>query len=155
MGCQTTSDEKTITDAKVVNRRRVLYLLGWGFIGVFLTSVVGSAIRFFFPRIIYEPPTKYKVGYPLEYTLGVSERFKKKFRVWIVRETDRIYVVQANVPIWVVHLTGWHPKENSSVRATEVDLLLTGSILRGLLQDHWKDLKLRCLKMGRLWLMRV
>ncbi|MCP4254450.1 MAG: hypothetical protein GY775_13795, partial [Candidatus Scalindua sp.] len=71
MGCQTTSDKKTITGDKVVNRRRVLYLLGWGFIGVFLTSVVGSAIRFFFPRIIYEPPTKYKVGSPLEYTLGV------------------------------------------------------------------------------------
>jgi len=95
MDCQTTSDETTITDAKVVNRRRVLYLLGWGFIGVFLAAVVGSSIRFFFPRIIYEPPTKYKVGYPLEYTLGVSERFKKQFRVWIVREYDRIYVVQA------------------------------------------------------------
>ncbi|MCR4289504.1 MAG: hypothetical protein NUV86_04505, partial [Candidatus Scalindua sp.] len=72
MDCQTTQDEKAITDAKVVNRRRALYLLGWGFIGVFLTSVVGSAIRFFFPRIIYEPPTKYKVGYPVDYTLGVS-----------------------------------------------------------------------------------
>ncbi len=95
MDCQTTSNEKTITDVKVVNRRRALYLLGWGFIGVFLTTVVGSAIRFFFPRIIYEPPTKYKVGYLHEYTLGVSERFKKQFRVWIVRETDRLYVIQA------------------------------------------------------------
>ncbi len=95
MGCQITSEEEASTDPKAVNRRRVLCLLGWGFIGVFLTTVVGSAIRFFFPRIIYEPPTKYKVGYPGEYSLGVSERFKKQFRVWIVREVDRIYVVQA------------------------------------------------------------
>jgi cytochrome b6-f complex iron-sulfur subunit len=95
MGCQITSEEETHTEPKAVNRRRVLHLLGWGFMGVFMTTVVGSAIRFFFPRIIYEPPTKYKVGYPVEYTLGVSERFKKQFRVWIVREADRIYVVQA------------------------------------------------------------
>lgn len=128
MDCQTTQDEKAITDAKVVNRRRVLYLLGWGFIGVFLTSVVGSAIRFFFPRIIYEPPTKYKVGYPLEYTLGVSERFKKQFRVWVVREADRIYVIQAKCTIWVARLTGWHPRGSSSARAMEVVLLLMGSI---------------------------
>jgi len=95
MDCQITSEEETHADSKAVNRRRALYLLGWGFIGVFMTTVVGSAIRFFFPRIIYEPPTKYKVGSPVEYTLGVSERFKKQFRVWIVREVDRIYVVQA------------------------------------------------------------
>ena len=93
MSRQITSEEKTLTE--VVNRRRALYLLGWGFIGVFMASVVGAAIRFFFPRIIYEPPTKYKVGFPFEYSVGVSERFKKQFRVWIVREVDKIYVIQA------------------------------------------------------------
>lgn len=93
MSRQITSEEKTLTE--IVNRRRALYLLGWGFIGVFMASVVGAAIRFFFPRIIYEPPTKYKVGFPFEYSVGVSERFKKQFRVWIVREVDKIYVIQA------------------------------------------------------------
>ena len=95
MSSQITSEEKSLADSKVVNRRRALYLLGWGFIGVFLASVVGAAIRFFFPRILYEPPTKYKVGFPFEYSVGVSERFKKQFRVWIVREVDKIYVIQA------------------------------------------------------------
>jgi len=96
MSSQITLEEKLLVDTnKVVNRRRALYLLGWGFIGVFMASVVGAAIRFFFPRIIYEPPTKYKVGFPFEYSAGVSERFKKQFRVWIVREVDKIYVIQA------------------------------------------------------------
>lgn len=95
MSRQITSEEKLLDDSKVINRRRALYLLGWGFIGVFMASVVGAAIRFFFPRIIYEPPTKYKVGFPFEYSVGVSERFKKQFRVWIVREVDKIYVIQA------------------------------------------------------------
>jgi cytochrome b6-f complex iron-sulfur subunit len=95
MSSQITSEGKSLADSKVVNRRRALYLLGWGFIGVFLASVVGAAIRFFFPRILYEPPTKYKVGFPFEYSVGVSERFKKQFRVWVVREVDKIYVIQA------------------------------------------------------------
>lgn len=89
------TEEKALIDSRVVNRRRSLYLLGWGFIGVFMASVVGAAIRFFFPRILYEPPTKYKVGFPFEYSVGVSERFKKQFRVWIVREVDKIYVIEA------------------------------------------------------------
>ncbi len=95
MSSQIISEEKSLADSKVANRRRALYLLGWGFIGVFMASVVGAAIRFFFPRILYEPPTKYKVGFPFEYSAGVSERFKKKYRVWIVREVDKIYVIQA------------------------------------------------------------
>jgi cytochrome b6-f complex iron-sulfur subunit len=95
MNSQITTEEKTLADSKDVNRRRALYLLGWGFIGMFMASVVGAAIRFFFPRIIYEPPTKYNVGFPFEYSVGVSERFKKQFRVWIVREVDKIYVIQA------------------------------------------------------------
>ena len=95
MSSQITSEKKSLDDSKVINRRKALYLLGWGFIGVFLASVVGAAIRFFFPRILYEPPTKYKVGFPFEYSVGVSERFKKQFRVWVVREVDKIYVIQA------------------------------------------------------------
>ncbi|MDR4508356.1 MAG: Rieske 2Fe-2S domain-containing protein [Candidatus Brocadiaceae bacterium] len=78
-----------------VNRRRLLWLSGWGFIGVFVTALMGATIRFFYPRTLLEPPTKYKVGFPSQYPLGVSERFKKQFRIWIVRETDKLYVIEA------------------------------------------------------------
>jgi cytochrome b6-f complex iron-sulfur subunit len=80
---------------EIISRRGFFYLMGWGFIGMFLSVVIAATIRFFFPRILYEPPTRYKVGFPFEYTLGVSERFKKKFRVWIVREADKLYVIEA------------------------------------------------------------
>lgn len=97
MGNQITTEEKSELHGKAetISRRRVLNLVGWGFIGVFMMSVLGAVLRFFFPRVLYEPPTKYKVGYPLEYTTGVSERYKKQFRVWIVREVDKLYVIQA------------------------------------------------------------
>ncbi|HQU30412.1 MAG: Rieske 2Fe-2S domain-containing protein [Planctomycetia bacterium] len=78
-----------------LNRRRFLYFTGWGCIGIFLMTLFGGVMRFFFPRTIVEPPTRYKIGYPSQYTLGVSERFKKQFRIWIVREADRLYVIEA------------------------------------------------------------
>ncbi|MBM4053481.1 MAG: Rieske 2Fe-2S domain-containing protein [Planctomycetes bacterium] len=78
-----------------VTRRKFLYFAGWGLIGVFVTTITGSILRFFFPRTIFEPPTRYSVGFPSQYTLGVSEKFKKQFRVWIVREADKLYVVEA------------------------------------------------------------
>ncbi len=78
-----------------VSRRRCLYLTGWSFIGVFLATVFGGITRFFFPRTIIEPPTRYKIGFPFQYTFGVSERFKKQFRIWIVKEADRLYVIEA------------------------------------------------------------
>ena len=78
-----------------VNRRKFLYFTGWGFIGIFVATITGSIIRFFFPRTIFEPPTRYSIGFPSQYALGVSEKFKKQFRIWIVREDDALYVVEA------------------------------------------------------------
>lgn len=71
MMSQITSEERTLTNSKVVNRRTTLYPPGWGFIGVFMTSVIGASIRFFSPRILYESHRRHKADYPFEYTSGV------------------------------------------------------------------------------------
>lgn len=78
------------------NRRSFLTLAGWlGFLGFIFTSIIG-VIRYLFPRVLYEPPTAFKAGYPDEYTVGeVSERFKDSQRVWIVREEDGFYALLA------------------------------------------------------------
>jgi len=155
MNGQIATEEKTLTDSKVVNRRRALYLLGWGFIGAFMATAVGASIRFFFPRILYEPPTKYKVGFPFEYSVGVSERFKKQFRVWIVREVDKIYVIQAKcthlgcTPNWLAsegkfkcpcHGSGFTPD---------------GVNIEGPAPRPLERFKVAITVMGRLWLMRA
>lgn len=57
-----------------VNRRKLLYFTGWGFIGIFAATITGSIIRFFFPRTIFEPPTRYSIGFPSQYASGVSEK---------------------------------------------------------------------------------
>lgn len=85
---------KPIED-KVIGRRMLFYYLGWGIMGIFLSAVAGATIRFFFPRLLYEPPTKYGIGFLSDYTLGVSVKFKKEKRIWIVREVDKLYVIKA------------------------------------------------------------
>lgn len=59
-----------------------------GFTSLAVTNllwVLGLA-RFMFPNILIEPPTKFKVGSPDDFSPGqVSEKYKAQFGVWIVR----------------------------------------------------------------------
>ncbi len=75
-----------------INRRNLLGLAGWfGFLGFIAASTVG-ALRFMFPRVLFEPPTKFKAGYPQDYIVGeVSDKYKDEHRVWIVRDKDGFY----------------------------------------------------------------
>ena len=41
-----------------------------------------------FPNVLNEPPQQFKAGLPSEYGLGVDERWKDKFGIWIVRTPD-------------------------------------------------------------------
>ncbi len=79
-----------------MNRRNFLSVAGWmAFLTFIVTSVVGT-LRYMFPRVLFEPPTKFKVGFPNEYIVGeVSEKFKNEHRVWIVRERGGFYALIA------------------------------------------------------------
>ncbi len=84
------------------SRRSLIRGLGWG---AFFTSIAVAAagsLRFFFPRVLFEPPTTFKVGTLDDYPNGtpdkygvvsVSEQFMESQRVWIVRESDKIYAI--------------------------------------------------------------
>jgi len=77
----------------IVTRRSFLSLLGWAWV-VFTTATLGAlstVLRFFFPNVTFEPPLKFKAGYPDTYSLGVDERFKESHRVWIIRNTEGFY----------------------------------------------------------------
>ena len=53
-------------------------------------------IRFMYPRVLFEPPSKFKVGYPEAYAVGaVSTRWKRTHKVWIVRVPKGFYAVLA------------------------------------------------------------
>lgn len=77
-----------------MNRRNLLAVTGWmGFLGFIVISTVG-ALRYMFPRVLFEPPTKFKAGFPQDFVVGeVSEKYKDEKRVWIVREKEGFYAL--------------------------------------------------------------
>ncbi len=79
-----------------ISRRNLFSVAGWAAFFVFLaTSTVGT-LRMMFPRILYEPPSAFKAGFPSDYLVGeVSEKYKDDYRVWIIREADGFYALSA------------------------------------------------------------
>jgi len=76
----------------LASRREVLLKLGWGGIVAFVFGSIVSTCRLFFPRTLFEPPSRFKVGWPEEFQPGtVNTQFQEKYRVWIVRREDRTF----------------------------------------------------------------
>lgn len=89
------------------SRRGFLVKLGWAGFALFQLSWIVAFMRVFFPRVLFEPPTSFKVGYPWEYTVGVvNTRYQQQYRVWIVRESEGFYALLAKcthlgcTPVW-------------------------------------------------------
>ena len=69
-------------------------------------------VRFMFPNVLVEPPSKFKAGFPDDYGPGqVATRFISRFGIWVVRHQYRgekqIYALRAVcthlgcTPIWL------------------------------------------------------
>lgn len=80
-----------------VTRRDALKWMTLAWIGFAAAVGAGATatMRFMFPNVLFEPPTLFKAGLPSDYSLGVDERWKEKFGVWIVRNTTEIYALIA------------------------------------------------------------
>lgn len=74
---------------RIESRRGMLRRLGWIGVVVFLAGNLVATLRFFFPRVLFEPPVQFKIGRPSGYAAGtVSAQYKAKFRIWVVRKAD-------------------------------------------------------------------
>lgn len=79
----------------VMTRRSFITLLGWAWIA-FTAATMGAlstCLRFFFPNVTFEPPLKFKVGFPDQFSIGVDNRYKDEHRVWIVRSDQGFYAL--------------------------------------------------------------
>jgi cytochrome b6-f complex iron-sulfur subunit len=88
-------------------RRRLIWTAVWGY----LAASFFMFLRFFFPRALFEPSTVHTIGYPSDFSLGVNEKYKQAYRLWVVKEPDRLFVIFARC----VHLgctPDWKPNEN-------------------------------------------
>jgi cytochrome b6-f complex iron-sulfur subunit len=90
-----------------IQRRRFV----WSAVGAFLAAWFIAFFRFFMPRTLFEPPTKFKIGFPEDYGLGVDTKWQQKYRIWVDRTPDRLFVIYARC----THLgctPDWKPAEN-------------------------------------------
>ena len=64
--------------------------LAWGAFSAASAAALAATGRFMFPNVLNEPPQQFKAGFPNEYGMGVDERWKEKFGIWLVRTADDI-----------------------------------------------------------------
>ena len=84
-------------DVDGTTRRSTLKWMTLALLGFTAATVAGltATVRFLFPNVLFEPPTRFKAGDPSTYSVGVDERWKEKFGIWVVRSTDSIYALVA------------------------------------------------------------
>jgi cytochrome b6-f complex iron-sulfur subunit len=92
----------SLPDALKLRRQLV-----WTSITAFLGASLLMFFRFFFPRTLFEPSTKFRVGFPSDFGPGVDERFKQSHRIWVVRQPEKLFVIYAKcthlgcTPNWI------------------------------------------------------
>jgi cytochrome b6-f complex iron-sulfur subunit len=83
---------QSLPDASVNQMRRWMV---WGSLFGFI-GVLGLAMaRFFMPRVLFEPPSSFRIGFPGDYALGVDTKWQQQHRVWVVRNSERLFVIYA------------------------------------------------------------
>ena len=75
-------------DTSPLLNRRAWMALAWGAFSAASAAALAATGRFMFPNVLNEPPQQFKAGFPNEYGIGVDERWKEKFGIWIVRIAD-------------------------------------------------------------------
>src|SRR5713101_6906835 len=83
--------DKKGADKPVDMRRRLIWACIWGYLGVNFLMF----LRFFFPRALFEPKTIFSIGMPSDFGLGVETKFQREFRIWVVRNPERLFVIFA------------------------------------------------------------
>ena len=74
-------------ESPLLNRRQWMGL-AWGAFSAASVAALAATGRFMFPNVLNEPPQQFKAGLPSEYGMGVDERWKDKYAIWIVKTAD-------------------------------------------------------------------
>jgi cytochrome b6-f complex iron-sulfur subunit len=105
---KTKTVESQIPDTPVNKMRRRII---WTAVGGFLATNFLMFLRFFLPRALFEPSTVFRIGFPSDFGIGVETKFQQQYRIWVVRNAERLFVIYARC----THLgctPDWKPSEN-------------------------------------------
>ena len=83
---------QSIPDPSVNQLRRWIV---WGSVAGFMGALSLMMVRFFLPRAIFEPSSIFRIGFPGDYALGVDTKWQQQYRIWVVRNTERLFVIRA------------------------------------------------------------
>ena len=83
---------QSLPDPSVNQVRRYIV---WGSFFSFLLVIGAAMTRFFLPRAIFEPSSIFRIGFPGDYALGVDTKWQQQYRIWVVRNSERLFVVYA------------------------------------------------------------
>jgi len=77
-------------DTSPLLTRRMWLGVAWGAFSAASAAALAATGRFMFPNVLNEPPQQFRAGFPNEYGMGVDERWKETFGVWLVRTPDDV-----------------------------------------------------------------
>ena len=80
-----------VSDKSLQRRRDFVW---YGIASLILVSLA-TFIKIFFPRTLFEPKTRFTIGYPADFGFGVDTKFQQSQRVWVCRGPQGIYVILA------------------------------------------------------------
>jgi cytochrome b6-f complex iron-sulfur subunit len=79
-----------------MTRRNFLSRAAWAAFFSFVGTMLLGSLRFMFPRVLFEPSTVFKAGFPGDYPVGaVSTKWVKDYRTWVVRNDQGFYAIFA------------------------------------------------------------
>ena len=82
--------EPAVTPERLSRRK-----FAWFGLNILGLAIGGCTVKYFFPRAIYEPKTSFKVGRKDDYGFGVDDLLQDKYRIWVCRDAQRLYVIKA------------------------------------------------------------
>jgi hypothetical protein len=94
-------------------------------------------LRFFFPRALYEPKTKFTIGYPGDFGFGVDTKFQKDHRIWVVRNTEGFSSSPPSARTWDARPIGNPARTSSSARVMAAATTPKASISRVRRRGPW------------------
>lgn len=72
-------------------RRRIV----WASVAGFLVTSFLMFLRFFMTRSLTEPSNVLRLGFPGDYNFGVDTKWQQQYRIWVVKNAERIFVINA------------------------------------------------------------
>lgn len=95
-----------------VNRREFFSYLAVGWIA-FTAATAGFLsliFRFTYPNVNFEPAMSFLAGNPEDYDVGVDERWKNVYGVWMIKQEGRL-VALSNICTHLGCIPNWLPAE--------------------------------------------